>query len=435
MASFRTRIPAPRTPRGSPRMHPSDRAKASPQSQSSPVVATPPVIKMPTTASEAISILGLDMDLLNRRLADPDMYLQAVRGAFKALAKRFHPDKNKIRGTDTTLLFQSISAARDILLAQDVLPCSEPGGSSVSTSVSESRKCPGCEETLHCPSPSHMVFRCPKCDTILRNPFYKANFDSSRRSNLDHGSVITHTPKAFLREWSPASEVCIRRLRRAGLVVDLVAKSSPSSSSFSRNDICLEDVCAVWRCTGKCDPLQSVCARIRQKSRCTCDHKLSEHKRHDGYSCSGAKGTCPCSKFSFHVAINGWSVRCRCKHTHRDHSAESPRSCEKGNCVCKAFESTWICTCGCPWTKHETAFHISRGRRDRLQFAREWVCAGVRPELTAEALHKRKQWVLQGHAPPNASAAAHAAVRRAIPKGLIGHARDAGHADCRLENK
>ncbi len=368
---------------------------------------------MPVTVRDALRIMGLDAHDTSESFKD------RVKFRFKALALKLHPDRNP--GHDTTEQFQALSAARDLLCAADTVAAeytkSTRAAAAADTPPTE-RSCPCCHQSVQPPSPAtRPLFRCPACDAILRNPYYDPRAASAAPPDGNNNPVPRpHTPKAFLREWSPDQQVFCRR-RRAGR-----QRGAARVVAVRQNgeEVPLDNVVVVWRCRD-CPPEQSVCARVAAKSRCVCNHKLSEHLSADGFRCSGDRGTCPCPGFMFHVAMNGWSCRCRCKHTHRDHSSRTlARPCTKPGCGCTGFHSSWVCNCGHPWSSHETVFHVSRGRRDALRFQREWVCSVVRPELTAEARAKRKRWVRRGVAPAMASAAAHAAVREAIPKGQGG---------------
>ena len=133
----------------------------------------------------------------------------------------------------------------------------------------------------------------------------------------------------------------------------------------------------------------------------------------EGFGCSER---CRCLRFEFLVANNGWQAKCRCKHTALEHSPATS-ACEKDGCPCAKFGASWICNCGHGCESHHTAFTRSRGGLDRLKFAREWVTAGVRPELAAIADKRRKKWARRGVAPHGASNAAHATANAAIPLG------------------
>ena len=415
-----TRIPSPRNPVGSPRRYRDDPTVAAAAAAAAAAGTPPPapLTKMPLTVNDALRILGMDTH-------DTSHSFEArVKFRFKSLALKLHPDRNPHH--DTTKQFQSLSAARDLLLAADTVAWEESSssaaGKAATADTSVARACPRCHQSVQPPMPAtRPLFRCPTCDAILRNPYYdpQAAAAAPPDNNNRFPVLSPHKPEAFLREWSPDQQVLLRRQRRAAGD----GKRGEAKVVAVRQDgeeVTLDNVVVVWRCRD-CPPEQSVCARIAAKSRCVCDHKLCEHLSADGFACSGARGTCLCTRFMFHVAMNGWSCRCRCKHTHREHSPRTlSRPCTKPGCGCAGFHSSWVCNCGHPWSSHETVFHVSRGRRDALRFQREWVCSGVRPELTAEAQAKRKRWVRRGVAPAMASATAHAAVRKAIPKGRSG---------------
>ena len=401
-----TCIPSPRNPVGKPRSHHRPQPGAEFFGRSHSVS-----LQAPRTTEEALNFFGL------QKREESDVFKALVSSKFKAFARQFHPDKNK--GARAKENFQAVVAARDLLLADDLLTAS---GRSNSSADEGTRLCPRCKHPVHPPVSSAMrVFRCPHCDAILRNPSpIKATSSSSSSSSSSsqqqrqqvHRHLRPHTPKTFLREWDESQRTRIVQTSKG-----FFSRFVVSSDLEGEVEVLPDQVIVVWRCR-LCNEDSSVCARVALKSRCICGHKLKEHHAIDGFSCSGNRGHCKCKRFKYHVSMNGWSCRCRCKHKHTDHDPRSSKfPCLREGCKCSAFLSSWICNCGHPWSEHETAFHVSRGRRDRLKFGREWVCPGVRPELTKEAEMRRRRWILRGAAPPTASSAAHLAVHASIPVG------------------
>ena len=126
-----------------------------------------------------------------------------------------------------------------------------------------------------------------------------------------------------------------------------------------------------WRCT-TCD---RECVPVRAESRCLCGHRLKNHET-DTHRCGMAcieqseaavmmltaagctpprrceAPGCRCLRFFYIVAEGAWVLRCRCKHKHTEHDAES-HSCSRRGCCCTAFHSPWVCNCDHGWAAHE----------------------------------------------------------------------------------
>jgi hypothetical protein len=328
--------------------------------------------------SLAAKVLGLDACASSEQ----------VHAAFKALALVHHPDKNG--GTDAaTEFFQHLLEARDVLL------CVRGEG------VLAPQRCPKCQQEVQPPSDAACSrFRCPLCHAVLLNP--NANQGGTQAAP----KFSTHGGETEL-------------LRGFECSIDVLTHPHP------------EQLAAVWRCKD-CLHSQSVCCKIRPaKYSCLCGHRYKEHAAARGFAC---ERRCGCTRFRFHVQINDWQARCGCKHKHTDHDPSSAFSCSKKipggkPCPCRSFLAKWVCNCGHEWAEHETCWvekafsHVERGR--------EWVCGGVRPELTKIAEERRREWVRQGKAPSGASEVAKDRVMRALPRGRHGAPPpDGGAAGC-----
>ena len=158
----------------------------------------------------------------------------------------------------------------------------------------------------------------------------------------------------------------------------------------------------LWRCNA-CPEHGSTCCRINPpaKHRCVCSHKLAAHSQKDRFACAD----CRCRRYLFLVSMPGWTLKCKCKHAHTEHSPEGNRKCAKKGCDCEHFEGSWVCNCGHGVAEHSTVFSKTR----YPPRARDWVTPGIRPECAKEAEDKRRKWAAKGRAPPGASYTAHVA--------------------------
>eukprot|EP00940_MAST-03C_sp_MAST-3C-sp2_P000131 g131.t1 len=154
----------------------------------------------------------------------------------------------------------------------------------------------------------------------------------------------------------------------------------------------LKTLSAVWQCT-ECPEKSSVCCRIKpRKHRCLCGHKLSDHNPENKFAC--AHKDCKCSRFQFHVQLNGWQTRCgNCKHKPEDHAPYGKRRCCKcigkhaRPCECPGYRVAWVCNCDHSWSSHKTVFV----RTKYASMARDWVVCGVSKAVQEEAKWKREE--------------------------------------------
>jgi len=134
-----------------------------------------------------------------------------------------------------------------------------------------------------------------------------------------------------------------------------------------------------WRCP----EFTWDCIRLGSHSRCFCDHNLQEHEQYSGGS--GKKKQklkclqCPCKNFNFipqrpedigefwlrkrpgFDELN-WRAKCRCKHTHVQHNADT-RRCKVRGCACFVFESNFLCAaCDRHLEEHGTFFDDANSR-------------------------------------------------------------------------
>ncbi|EFN52456.1 hypothetical protein CHLNCDRAFT_138771 [Chlorella variabilis] len=107
---------------------------------------------------------------------------------------------------------------------------------------------------------------------------------------------------------------------------------------------------AATRLAWICGTCQRECIPIRSESRCLCGHRHKEHDPGGARRCTAGK--CACSGFFYIVAEGAWILRCRCKHKHVEHAADT-HACAKAGCACRRFDSPWVCNCDHPWADHK----------------------------------------------------------------------------------
>ena len=154
-----------------------------------------------------------------------------------------------------------------------------------------------------------------------------------------------------------------------------------------------------WRCPGN----NFDCIRVSNESRCFCGHSLNEHesfqkKRSHNLKCLSTG--CSCKKFAFIPSrpedigewwlqkrrgfdVSTWRAKCRCKHTHEEHSPNSNRKCNVRSCTCFTFDSNFLCAaCDKHWEEHETCFDNLNSRQFKgLPYGEEYLPFHELPQL------------------------------------------------------
>ena len=270
--------------------------------------------------SESAQLLGISNEQLNDD--------EAIHSAWKRLAMKWHPDR---AGGDKEV-FQKLTNARDVLIDRGGL---DIGAAKSASTAGGAYRCPRCQAPVIAPVKNGvpaLLFRCPTCSAILRNPD-----PAARRSNVHDAR-----PEDFV-ERHTATQLGLRHF--------------PGAVRLTR-DIDTSKIQVVWRCK-MCEPTNSVCCRVKpRKGECLCGHKLADHIGGARRGPTSTKGKpfsctkCPCTRFQYHVRIGGWQVRCQCKHKHTDHDPVTHR-CRKTKpgsggapCPCSHFEARWVCNCG-----------------------------------------------------------------------------------------
>ena len=137
------------------------------------------------------------------------------------------------------------------------------------------------------------------------------------------------------------------------------------------------------------------CQAIGPATRCFCGHSYSSHSWYE----TGSKQVrcrvdgCRCACFSYVPGRGSTHLRCTCKHEHHDHRRPDgrPGACQRANCSCTGFHSSWRCgSCGEAYDAHTTLFETKRDRAQAGKLSEEtlggWgeekphleaVCGGV----------------------------------------------------------
>nr|XP_039271344.1 protein FAM221B-like isoform X2 [Styela clava] len=118
------------------------------------------------------------------------------------------------------------------------------------------------------------------------------------------------------------------------------------------------------------------CIRVGEESKCFCGHLLNQHRYFNGTKSqvSCAIHDCRCRSFEFVPSRpedvgefwlkkrpgydpSTWTAKCRCKHSHTNHSPIGVRRCQFKGCRCHQFESNFLCAaCDRHWEDHQTFF-------------------------------------------------------------------------------
>ncbi|KAL9644998.1 hypothetical protein ABK040_004491 [Willaertia magna] len=161
------------------------------------------------------------------------------------------------------------------------------------------------------------------------------------------------------------------------------------------------------------------CARIGPKSKCFCDHSLEDHMliQNDKITFVECKNCKDCKRFEFiptkpeeigenwlvlrnNFNIDKYRVKCKCKHTHAEHSPKGMKRCLAKGCKCCIFDSAFLCVvCDKPWNEHTTTFETETERiKQGLPVREDFIPFSELPQLQQavfrdkdiERIHKKK---------------------------------------------
>ena len=160
-----------------------------------------------------------------------------------------------------------------------------------------------------------------------------------------------------------------------------------------------------WRCP----EFKHDCIRVGKSSKCFCGHLLSEHNSYHGNSVSVPCRACVCKAFAFVPArpedvgewwlkrrrnfdLSTWRAKCKCKHTHEEHSPTNSRRCCVKSCPCAGFHSAFVCAaCDRHWEQHETVFESGEHRRrEGIPYGQHYLPFHEMPELRNVVLTGRE---------------------------------------------
>ena len=160
-----------------------------------------------------------------------------------------------------------------------------------------------------------------------------------------------------------------------------------------------------WRCP----EFKHDCIRVGRSSKCFCGHLLSEHSGYHGNSVSVPCRACACKAFAFVPARpedvgewwlkrrrnfdpSTWRAKCKCKHTHEEHSPTNSRRCRAKSCPCAGFHSAFVCAaCDRHWEQHETVFESAEHRRlEGIPYGQHYLPFHELPELRNVVLTGRE---------------------------------------------
>ena len=160
-----------------------------------------------------------------------------------------------------------------------------------------------------------------------------------------------------------------------------------------------------WRCP----EFKHDCIRVGKLSKCFCGHVLREHSNYHGNSVSVPCRACGCKAFAFVPARpedvgewwlkrrpnfdpSTWRAKCKCKHTHEQHSPTNSRRCRIKSCPCAGFNSAFLCAaCDRHWDEHETVFESAEHRRvEGIPYGQHYLPFHEMPELRNVVLTGRE---------------------------------------------
>ena len=243
---------------------------------------------MPSLVVEACSVLGVEPGK-----GGTPPHEEAVQGAFKKLAIKWHPDRNSDKVSEATERFAEISAARDLLLD-------------------------------------------PPVNAMFDEPVASGGYGNSSSSSGDPYPKSSHSKG--LRDF-----------------VGDVSSEIASGTLAGAEAVALFENFRLWA-VWKCDGCEAICCRIRKnKYMCMCSHRLREHDAGRGFRCG--VGKCPCKVYEFQVQDTHEAHKCRCKHAPKEHAPAPPHACLKCPASeCSSFDSPWRCNCGHSPAEHRTSF-------------------------------------------------------------------------------
>ncbi|CAK9015335.1 unnamed protein product [Durusdinium trenchii] len=270
-----------------------------------------------------------------RRGHSPHGLLRAeLRRAYRAAARRCHPDKQRAEGqSESYVEGGSVRAAsEEFLRLQEAL-----------------------ELLLHPPSSAPSTATTCESERLDKH-FFGTQFGSDSfdpRAWLGE-AALTESPERLLCVWrckscpEPSSVCCRLKLRKhlcfCGHKVEAhLQKDRPG---------CIHPAC-------RCQRLEFYVQQLGWEARCSCKHHIRDHQQ-----------------------LNGQPFPCSKRLPGKD----------KKPCPCKGFNISWVCTCGHPASEHESTWQLVTSK---AAFAREWVAQGLRPECVAEAEEKRARWQQQ----------------------------------------
>nr|XP_020656380.1 protein FAM221B [Pogona vitticeps] len=169
------------------------------------------------------------------------------------------------------------------------------------------------------------------------------------------------------------------------------------------------------------------CFRVGDESKCFCGHLLKRHQvcveRRATVPCTQPE--CKCQSFTFVPSrpeevgefwlqrrtgfeAAAWRAKCRCKHTHEEHTPTGARACCARGCSCMAFASNFLCAaCDRRWEEHETFFESEETRRKGGRPCGEaYLPFAEMPDLRdavltgAPVVNHPSRWALPGQEPP-----------------------------------
>jgi len=115
------------------------------------------------------------------------------------------------------------------------------------------------------------------------------------------------------------------------------------------------------------------CKLIGPETLCFCQHRYKQHRTdfavipHDRPILLPCQvKSCRCASYHYVPLVGCCPIRCNCKHETEEHSEVRPYRCKRGVCQkCSGFTSSYMCSCGETYTRHQMVVETKAEREAR----------------------------------------------------------------------
>mmetsp|Transcript_26 Transcript_26/g.36 ORF Transcript_26/g.36 Transcript_26/m.36 type:complete len:346 (-) Transcript_26:279-1316(-) len=190
------------------------------------------------------------------------------------------------------------------------------------------------------------------------------------------------------------------------------SKKTVERERLAATEACASKTYVVWS-SGKDEKgAEILCSRVASTSRCFCGHPYSMHAKSmkkNKFHCK--KKSCKCPRFDYvpmspeeigeywlprrrGFDLGSWRAKCKCGHSHEDHTADYARRCRK--CKCSQYRSAWACVvCNKHGEAHETSWETELERKqDRKSVGNAFMPLAEMPQVRADVLRSTRRTLL-----------------------------------------